>query len=360
MVKSKTPKGLRLVNVEDGPVCVDQEELKELLDRVTGWQGTIEELETTTHTLIKGYTNTIEELITVNRTNTKKYTKLKRRYTELKTEVDHYKLLIIEWFGAKKQVTIPKETYDRLLKQEKVKPYYLVAVYSFYYYTAIWQKTNQPKATIAYVSKGLQLSVGKVRESKKQLIKMGLIEDVVSKDESNKITGHFMRVKYIPTLTESHRVEKHKANAYNTNNKYERVENLPAQDTLFDTSKTVVLSYPQKCANRLYAALKRKQKIMRPPKGHQWTEHFRKLVGDVSKKRIKPVLSWYIKNIGKLYVVKAYSAKSFCDNFIRIEDMMLQSIEQDRSENHSTIKVGKLRVNPDGTSSCELEYEETE
>ena len=342
MVKSKTPKGLRLVNVEDGPVCIDQEDFVNLTDDVQD----------------------CKQIILKQNSSLKKASSLIKQYKKetslLLKRIECLEQLTAKWSDAKKQVTIPKETYDKLLKQEKVKPYYLVAVYSFYYYTAIWQKTNQPKATIAYVSKGLQLSVGKVRESKKQLIKMGLIEQGQSRDVGETFGESFIRVKYLTALTESRTAAIHKANAYNTNNKYERVENLPAQDTLFDTSKTVVLSYPQKCANRLYAALKRKQKIMRPPKGHQWTEHFRKLVGDVSKKRIKPVLSWYIKNIGKLYVVKAYSAKSFCDNFIRIEDMMLQSIEQDRSENHSTIKVGKLRVNPDGTSSCELEYEETE
>ena len=255
---------------------------------------------------------------------------------------------------TKKQVAIPKETYDRLLKQEKVKSYYLVAVYSFYYYTAIWQKTNQPKATVAYVSKGLQLSVGKVRESKKQLIKMGLIEQGQSRDKEANFGDTFIRVKYLDALTESRRASKHKVNACNNNNKTERVENLHSQASLFDTSK-VTLSYPQKCSNRLYKALKRKQKVMRTPKGHQWTEHFRKLTGDVPKKRIKPVLSWYIKNIGKQFVVKAYSAKSFCDNFIRIEDAMLKEQKNEPQETEL-----KKTVNPDGTIAYEYEYEEVD
>jgi len=336
MVKSKTPKGLRLVNVEDGPICIDQDEFTNLTDDVQD----------------------CKQIILKQNASLKKASSIIKQYKEetslLLKRIESLEQVTEKLSDTKKQVAIPKETYDRLLKQEKVKSYYLVAVYSFYYYTAIWQKTNQPKATVAYVSKGLQLSVGKVRESKKQLIKMGLIEQGQSRDKEANFGDTFIRVKYLDALTESRRASKHKVNACNNNNKTERVENLHSQASLFDTSK-VTLSYPQKCSNRLYKALKRKQKVMRTPKGHQWTEHFRKLTGDVPKKRIKPVLSWYIKNIGKQFVVKAYSAKSFCDNFIRIEDAMLKEQKNEPQETEL-----KKTVNPDGTIAYEYEYEEVD
>lgn len=111
-------------------------------------------------------------------------------------------------------MTLTKPTMDRFLKEDN--PLELIGVYMFIYYTAKWQGTNQPKCTTGYIATGCKISEAKVRKIKKQLADMGLIEDVQARDESNRITGHFIRVNYIlrkstemqiSTLTENHRVE---------------------------------------------------------------------------------------------------------------------------------------------------------
>jgi len=94
-----------------------------------------------------------------------------------------------------KPIILHKSIIDLLLKEEK--PAELIALYTFYYYTARWQKTNQIKATTAFVSKGLHLSEKKVREYKKILINLGLIKDIQKKNSKGRYKGWYIKVNYI-------------------------------------------------------------------------------------------------------------------------------------------------------------------
>ena len=84
---------------------------------------------------------------------------------------------------------------DLLLEQPNYSD--LVGLYLFYYYTAKWQKTNRPKATISYTCEGMHWGHDKVRAVKKKLIDLGLIKDVQSRNENNKIIGHYIKVNFI-------------------------------------------------------------------------------------------------------------------------------------------------------------------
>lgn len=97
---------------------------------------------------------------------------------------------------ANELIIIPKAVIDEFLKHKN--PADLIALYSFYYYTAKWQQTNQPKATTNYTSQGLHWSQDKVRRVKKQLIEIGLVKDVKAIDKkTHKITGWYIKVNYI-------------------------------------------------------------------------------------------------------------------------------------------------------------------
>lgn len=104
-------------------------------------------------------------------------------------------------------IILTKQTCDLLLSQEKGSD--LIALYVFYYYTAKWQGTNQPRCTTSYASDGLGWNVQRLRKAKKQLIELGLISDVKTVDESNKITGHYIKMNYIfkKETENNHRVE---------------------------------------------------------------------------------------------------------------------------------------------------------
>jgi hypothetical protein len=93
-------------------------------------------------------------------------------------------------------VILTKATLDHFLHEKN--PADLIALYTFYYYTAKWQKTNQPKATTNYAMKGLHWGEKRLMKVKKQLINFGLIEDIKTRDiKTGEITGWYIKVNYI-------------------------------------------------------------------------------------------------------------------------------------------------------------------
>lgn len=91
-------------------------------------------------------------------------------------------------------IIITKQTFDAFLCSDF--PADLIALYNFYYYTAKWQETNQPKCTTGYTADGLKWSEAKVRRAKKELMRLGLVEDVQQK-VNGKVTGCFIKLNYI-------------------------------------------------------------------------------------------------------------------------------------------------------------------
>lgn len=105
-------------------------------------------------------------------------------------------------------IILTKQTVDIFLKSNS--PADVMALYTFYYYTAKWQETNQPKCTTGYAAQGLKWSETKIRKVKKELLALGLIKDVQQKDASGKICGHFIKLNYVikqSTLQENHTAE---------------------------------------------------------------------------------------------------------------------------------------------------------
>lgn len=92
-------------------------------------------------------------------------------------------------------IILTKQTLDTFFKADN--PAELIALYTFYYYTAKWQGTNQPKCTTGYAANGIKWTEARLRKVKKQLIDYGLIEDITQRDENGKITGHYIRMNYM-------------------------------------------------------------------------------------------------------------------------------------------------------------------
>lgn len=102
-------------------------------------------------------------------------------------------------------IVISKQTLDLFLKQKNSAD--IIAVYIFYYYTAKWQKTNQPKCTDTYVRKGLSIGKKTFGEAKKFLIDNDLIKVINSRGKTGKITGWFIKVNYIWKLASIPKME---------------------------------------------------------------------------------------------------------------------------------------------------------
>lgn len=163
---------------------------------------------------------------------------------------------------------ITRQTYNKL-RECSVDA---TALYLFYYNTAKWQKTNQPKATTSFCANGLKISDTRVRKAKKQLLDTQMIEDVKQKDKRGKVSGWYIKVKYIytkknhPTIFPQcgtfHRVEKRPPNALRIINKCLKNNNLNACNKIFDfwNSKSKPMIKHTKLSDPIKNAITKKMK----------------------------------------------------------------------------------------------------
>ena len=230
-------------------------------------------------------------------------------------------------------VVISKLFYDLFLKKKNA--FGPIALYNFYYYTAIWQETNQPHATISYAAEGLGTTEARIRKWKKQLIAKGLIEEIIERNEKHQITNHFIKVIYYSkkaTLIENNRVENHKQNAYSNNSKRTvSGKRLPLTDSF---GKKIEPTFDERLAKKLFECLLNKRKIMRSVKINKWSRVFKSIRTEegIEKPRIKEVLNWYIDHISEKYIPQAYSAQSFKDKFFKIETAMERNKPKEKIE----------------------------
>jgi len=102
-------------------------------------------------------------------------------------------------------IVLSKPLIDLILKQKN--PADLIALYTFYYYTANWQKTNKIGATVSYVAKGLKWGMDKTRDRRKQLKAIGLIEDKTQAKKGERGFGKsYVGVKFIWTQEKANNV----------------------------------------------------------------------------------------------------------------------------------------------------------
>jgi len=215
---------------------------------------------------------------------------------------------------------VTKTTMDILLKQHKSES--IITLYIFYGYVSCWQETLQIKATTSYTAKGLGWSTRKVQRIKKELIALGLIEDVVKKDKNNVITGHYIHPRYFPTPDKSAGVASLSPKCLETgNNKCLDTHSRHLKD---GDRKTIPSLFDGETSIRLYKIIKSHKNITYNTT--KWPDIIRRLrqVNKISKARIKEVIKWYSKHIGEEYVPVVESAKSFRDKFTRLEDAMIR------------------------------------
>jgi hypothetical protein len=92
-------------------------------------------------------------------------------------------------------VILSKGVIDRFLKEDN--PSDLIGLYSFYYYTAKWQKTNQPKANDKYVRSALGWGQTKLSNTKKRLLELGVISLIQGRNNKGFIKEWYVKMNYI-------------------------------------------------------------------------------------------------------------------------------------------------------------------
>lgn len=103
-------------------------------------------------------------------------------------------------------VIISKQTLDLFLGEKNCVD--IIAVYSFYYYTAKWQQTNQIKAVDNFVMKGLKMGNISFRKAKDFLVENGLIDSVPRRDLEGKIKGWYIKINFIWSTNKIQKVVK--------------------------------------------------------------------------------------------------------------------------------------------------------
>lgn len=102
--------------------------------------------------------------------------------------------------GEEEIIGVTKTTYERMLKlPEKVRGDAMLQ-YHFMVYTASWQCNSTPKCTPAFVAKALGTGLGRVKRAREALKSLGLIEPVRRKGKGGRITGHYVRVNFLPSI----------------------------------------------------------------------------------------------------------------------------------------------------------------
>lgn len=275
-------------------------------------------------------------------------------------------------------IVIPKATLDRLLKTEK--PYVTISLYTFYYYTAIWQKSNQIKCVESYVKKGLGLGRDSFRKAKKQLIELGLVRNVQRRNKKNKDGKYvkpYIRVCFyegalpegrkLPSgfiakktqTVEKRPVGKQPTNTYSTNSKNAYSTGTVAsastlqQRALLNTTKKVYTKQT-KLSILLFKAIPShlKNKPNKLPKKNAttgkrnwsyWAREFKKLLDVYTYKDIKKTLLWYANYFEDRYTPQRCSAKTFCEDYYKILRAMDRQTEDARYENMSAAERAHMK-----------------
>lgn len=237
---------------------------------------------------------------------------------------------IVSYSLEDEPIVFSKHLIDTLLKYGKHFSN-LFALYGFYYYTAKWQKTNQPKATANYVAQGIGWNVDKVRQIKGMLKEIGLIENIIEKDKRNKITGHYVKVNFIWSKHNSHPsvfpgdgkfqgMENSGTNALSNNNINALSTNTPKKNNIIPIVERNEVFLP--IARYLYKIIQTNKNINHPMNHIKtWANDIRILSeqNKIPPKRIKTALRWYKKNIGGEYIPIIESGNSLRFKFLKLE-----------------------------------------
>jgi len=277
-------------------------------------------------------------------------------------------------------IVLSKGVLDLLLQSKK--PSDCIALYTFLYYTAKWQKTNHPRATVAYIGKALNWGKTKTREVKKELNLLGLIENIRYVDDQNKTMGWYVKVNFIwgrethPSEIEgvekaTHRFSQgvafpnpnalstNRVNASSTDNSPQdgiqgsfsngnisnsnqstqiNKSNQPKQKKsdkpikIIKVKKTKQQKQYTSISKKLAQIISSHKRINKTSSIHKWNKDIEllftkdlKINGDTHediKKRIDSALQFYAKNIGGTYIPDIQSGSSFRRKFISLENAM--------------------------------------
>jgi len=106
---------------------------------------------------------------------------------------------ISQWFYA--VILYPRAVYALILKKSEC-PADCIAVYNHLLWTARIQKTNRPYALNTYISKGLKISMKRVKKAKGELKRLGILgDDVIARNpDTDQVVAKYVILKIMSSL----------------------------------------------------------------------------------------------------------------------------------------------------------------
>jgi hypothetical protein len=282
----------------------------------------------------------------------------------------------VEYATNDEPIVLSKALLDLLLEQEN--PSELISLYTFYYYTAKWQRTDKPKVTTHYTMKGLGIGYDRLHRAQQVLVTLGLIEKFSRKGNDGKITGWYIRVNFIwrrdslskkfvldePKELETSAIPKNVNGNKNqfgvspvlgkTRTGFQDTNALSSNNSnaLSSNSKNIIVP-PQK-NEQYFPIAKRLSEIILTNKNIKhttqqlktWTKDIRQLVetNGVKEQRIHLALDWYADNIGGEYVPVIESGSSLKLKFEKLE----AAVERSKINGHSFKNKSSNRISNPG------------
>jgi hypothetical protein len=229
-------------------------------------------------------------------------------------------------------IMLPKDIYDIFFKEKNGGD--LIAVYSFYCYTAKWQHTNTPKATNHYCMKGLGFGESRFLKTKLKLISMGLIQKVFRPVNNggwfikinNQISKDHLNLKNL----EKQELGKPGGNTKENNTINAYIINKYSQNLENKVPKIKRTTEPFPLKNKKYQPLAEKLRTILQNSKHikiqvsqikAWSNDIRLLhsIDGISTKRINTVLDWYEIHSNDQYTPIVNCAKSLRSKFTQLE-----------------------------------------
>jgi len=235
-------------------------------------------------------------------------------------------------------VYITKTTLDRLKDEPNSGD--CLALYAWYCYTAVWQKTNIVWANVSYMVKITKWSIGKVRKIRGQLLKLKLIEDIQKRDEDGNFSKRYVRVLYFMVLRENGSTGNDTTKYLDINTKVLKINNVKrihetskssrskASEKLIKKESNFYLSYGKKIQAIL--KLKSKHSSATPT---AWSKEILFVIHDmqVGKSRFKEVMKWFwMARKDKRsypYCPQIFKVKELSEKFRQIENQFEQHLD---------------------------------
>ena len=247
-------------------------------------------------------------------------------------------------------IYITKTTLDRLKDEPNSGD--CLALYAWYCYTAVWQKTNIVWANVSYMVKITKWSIGKVRKIRGQLLKLKLIEDIQKRDEDGNFSKRYVRVLYFMVLRENGSTGNDTTKYLDINTKVLKINNVKrihetskssrskASEKLIKKESNFYLSYGKKIQAIL--KLKSKHSSATPT---AWSKEILFVIHDmnVGKDRFKEVMKWFwMARKDKRsypYCPQIFKVKELSEKFRQIENQFEQHLDINKKSKNSADNI---------------------